>query len=299
MLGQRPTRAAPPPPSPPPPVRPQALAQATGSKDSAIKAKYDDTGDLGLVAVNCRGHQKTLFTPPPLTLRGVRGGWGVGRVGGGGEGCGARAGRRRPSLRPLFPQTPRAAACVVLPSPMNAPLLPSLPLLPSCPPTGIQRLPGHCVRTGREERGAQERADRQAAGGRQGPGGRLRHARAAGPPAPAASAVVAAGRRVAGAGKYGQCSLFPTSPARPRLTAGQAAHRAGGADGAGGAGARGGAAARGGCRRRQAVQRAPGWAAGGGGSDCEAGGGEGGERGTSLFASAGCSNVGRGPRCAA
>lgn len=46
----------------------KALAQATGRKESAIKADYDSTGDLGMVAVASRATQKTMFAPPSLTI---------------------------------------------------------------------------------------------------------------------------------------------------------------------------------------------------------------------------------------
>lgn len=49
----------------------KALAQATGRKESSIKAEYAECGDLGLVAFSSRGMQKTMFPPPPLTLRQV------------------------------------------------------------------------------------------------------------------------------------------------------------------------------------------------------------------------------------
>ena len=49
----------------------QALAQATGRKETAIKSEYGQSGDLGVVACNSRGKQKTMFQPPPLTLAGV------------------------------------------------------------------------------------------------------------------------------------------------------------------------------------------------------------------------------------
>lgn len=49
----------------------KALAQTTGRKEASIKAEYGDCGDLGLVAFNSRGTQKTMFPPPPLTLRQV------------------------------------------------------------------------------------------------------------------------------------------------------------------------------------------------------------------------------------
>jgi hypothetical protein len=51
----------------------QALAQATGRKETAIKSEYGQSGDLGVVACNSRGKQKTMFQPPPLTLAGVSG----------------------------------------------------------------------------------------------------------------------------------------------------------------------------------------------------------------------------------
>ena len=49
----------------------KAISQATGRKESAIKADYDENGDLGMVAANARGGQKTMFKPKPLTVRGV------------------------------------------------------------------------------------------------------------------------------------------------------------------------------------------------------------------------------------
>ncbi|PSC72994.1 DNA ligase 1-like [Micractinium conductrix] len=49
----------------------KALAQTTGRKEASIKTDYASSGDLGLVAYASRGTQKTMFPPPPLTLRGV------------------------------------------------------------------------------------------------------------------------------------------------------------------------------------------------------------------------------------
>jgi len=49
----------------------KAISQATGRKESAIKADYDENGDLGMVAASARGGQKTMFKPKPLTVRGV------------------------------------------------------------------------------------------------------------------------------------------------------------------------------------------------------------------------------------
>jgi DNA ligase-1 len=48
-----------------------ALAEATGRKESAIKAEYKTEGDLGIVAQASRGTQKTMYTPPKLTVSGV------------------------------------------------------------------------------------------------------------------------------------------------------------------------------------------------------------------------------------
>lgn len=49
----------------------KSLAQATGRKEPSIKADYDKCGDLGVVAAAARATQKTMFSPPPLTVRGV------------------------------------------------------------------------------------------------------------------------------------------------------------------------------------------------------------------------------------
>jgi hypothetical protein len=58
-------------PHPTLPLGAQALAQATGRKESAIKAEYGTSGDLGSVAAASRATQKTMFAPPPLTVAGV------------------------------------------------------------------------------------------------------------------------------------------------------------------------------------------------------------------------------------
>eukprot|EP00775_Hariotina_reticulata_P004672 gene4672-4926_t len=49
----------------------KALAQATGRKESSIKADYEAEGDLGSVAAACRGAQRTMFKPQPLTIAAV------------------------------------------------------------------------------------------------------------------------------------------------------------------------------------------------------------------------------------
>ena len=49
----------------------KAICQATGRKESAVKAEYDETGDLGIVAAHARASQKTMFKPKPLTIRKV------------------------------------------------------------------------------------------------------------------------------------------------------------------------------------------------------------------------------------
>lgn len=46
----------------------QALAQATGRKEGTIKTEYDETGDLGVVAVGARSTQRTMFPPKPLDI---------------------------------------------------------------------------------------------------------------------------------------------------------------------------------------------------------------------------------------
>lgn len=50
---------------------PQALAAATGRKEASIKGDYEQSGDLGVVAANCRSAQRTMFPLPPLTIAGV------------------------------------------------------------------------------------------------------------------------------------------------------------------------------------------------------------------------------------
>lgn len=49
----------------------RALCEATGSTLQAIKDKYNECGDLGLIAEQSRAKQRTLFTPNKLTIPGV------------------------------------------------------------------------------------------------------------------------------------------------------------------------------------------------------------------------------------
>lgn len=49
----------------------QALAESTGRKDTLIKKEYEKHGDLGVVAVQSRSSQRTIFQTKPLTIRGV------------------------------------------------------------------------------------------------------------------------------------------------------------------------------------------------------------------------------------
>ena len=49
----------------------KALAEATGRTEVAVKAAYTAEGDLGVVAMQSRATQRTMFTPAPLTVRGV------------------------------------------------------------------------------------------------------------------------------------------------------------------------------------------------------------------------------------
>ncbi|KAL6760310.1 ATP-dependent DNA ligase [Haematococcus lacustris] len=49
----------------------KALAESTGRKEAVIKKEYEVAGDLGVVAVNARSTQRTMFAMKPLTIRGV------------------------------------------------------------------------------------------------------------------------------------------------------------------------------------------------------------------------------------
>ncbi|XP_044758084.1 DNA ligase 1 isoform X2 [Coccinella septempunctata] len=49
----------------------KAIAQSTGRTLNQIKSDVKETGDLGTVAEHSRTNQKTLFQPPPLSVRGV------------------------------------------------------------------------------------------------------------------------------------------------------------------------------------------------------------------------------------
>eukprot|EP00892_Ulva_mutabilis_P007850 jgi/Ulvmu1/5437/UM222_0001.1 len=49
----------------------KALAQATGRQESQVKKEYATVGDLGEVACNSKGKQRTMFPTKPLTIVGV------------------------------------------------------------------------------------------------------------------------------------------------------------------------------------------------------------------------------------
>lgn len=49
----------------------KAIGESTGRTLQVIKADQQKIGDLGLVAVQSRGKQPTMFKPKPLTIRGV------------------------------------------------------------------------------------------------------------------------------------------------------------------------------------------------------------------------------------
>ncbi|KZV87084.1 hypothetical protein EXIGLDRAFT_697865 [Exidia glandulosa HHB12029] len=49
----------------------KAIAESTGRSLAAIKADLKKEGDLGLVAMNSKNSQKTIFKPKPLTVRSV------------------------------------------------------------------------------------------------------------------------------------------------------------------------------------------------------------------------------------
>lgn len=49
----------------------KALAEATGRSEASVKEMHAKTGDLGIVAQQCRSTQRIMFQPAPLTIRGV------------------------------------------------------------------------------------------------------------------------------------------------------------------------------------------------------------------------------------
>lgn len=49
----------------------KSIADATGRTLNSVKSSYKELGDLGLVAQNSRGQQRTMFNPPRLTIRSV------------------------------------------------------------------------------------------------------------------------------------------------------------------------------------------------------------------------------------
>lgn len=49
----------------------KAIAQSTGRDMKLLKADYVKTGDLGTVAMNSKGSQRTLFKPKPLNVQEV------------------------------------------------------------------------------------------------------------------------------------------------------------------------------------------------------------------------------------
>lgn len=49
----------------------KAIAESTGRNAAQIKAEYQETGDLGLVAAKSKGTQPTMFKPKPLTISSV------------------------------------------------------------------------------------------------------------------------------------------------------------------------------------------------------------------------------------
>ena len=49
----------------------KAIGETTGRSLQVIKADQNEIGDLGLVAAKSRSNQRTMFTPKPLTVRGV------------------------------------------------------------------------------------------------------------------------------------------------------------------------------------------------------------------------------------
>jgi hypothetical protein len=50
----------------------KSVAQASGRQEAQVKKEYNELGDLGEVACNSKGKQRTMFAQKPLTVR-VRG----------------------------------------------------------------------------------------------------------------------------------------------------------------------------------------------------------------------------------
>lgn len=49
----------------------KAIGEATGRTPAQLKADMESVGDLGEVALQSRSNQRTMFPPPPLTVRDV------------------------------------------------------------------------------------------------------------------------------------------------------------------------------------------------------------------------------------
>ena len=47
----------------------KALAQGTGRAEKLIEEEFNSAGDLGVVACACRGKQRTMMQPQPLTVQ--------------------------------------------------------------------------------------------------------------------------------------------------------------------------------------------------------------------------------------
>lgn len=47
----------------------KSLAQATGRQEAQVKKEYASVGDLGEVACNSKGKQRTMFPTKPLTIK--------------------------------------------------------------------------------------------------------------------------------------------------------------------------------------------------------------------------------------
>ena len=47
----------------------KSVAQASGRQEAQVKKEYNELGDLGEVACNSKGKQRTMFAQKPLTVR--------------------------------------------------------------------------------------------------------------------------------------------------------------------------------------------------------------------------------------